>query len=170
MTTAERRLESLIDRFSPQVAADARVAIEKMRALVPGALELVYDNYNALVVGFCPNERASDGIFSIAVFPRHVTLCFLQGAALPDPDGILKGSGSVVRTVRLETQTTIDEPAVQRTIALALDLARVRIDSNKARRLEIRAVSAKQRPRRPAPRAVRPLPAVAQPDAANSHP
>ena len=46
---------------------------------------------NALAIGFGPTERASEAIFSIAVFPRWVSLFFLQGAGLPDPDGILQG-------------------------------------------------------------------------------
>jgi hypothetical protein len=49
----------------------------------------VYRNYNALVVGFCVGDRASSGLFSIAVYPRYVTLFFLKGAALPDPNGLL---------------------------------------------------------------------------------
>ena len=33
------------------------------------ALELVYDNYNALAIGYAPTERTSEAIFSIALFP-----------------------------------------------------------------------------------------------------
>ena len=39
---------------------------------------MVYDNYNALVVGFGPSERASEAVVSLAIFPKWVTLCFLQ--------------------------------------------------------------------------------------------
>jgi hypothetical protein len=155
VTAAERRLEGFIDRFTPEIAAAARTALEKLRAAVPGAHELVYDNYNALVIGFGPSERASEAIFSIVVYPSCVNLFFLQGAGLPDPDGILAGNGKVVRHLRLASQSTIDEPAVRRALALALDLARVPIDPRAARRLAIRAVAEKQRPRRPAPKPAR---------------
>jgi hypothetical protein len=152
VTAAERRLESFIKRFTPEIAADARVALGKMRALVPGALELVYDNYNALVVGFGPSSRASEAVFSIVIHPSCMNLFFLQGAGMPDPDGVLEGNGKVVRRLRLATQTTIDEPAVRRAIMLALDLARVPIDPKQPRGVEIRAVNEKQRPRRPTPK------------------
>src|ERR1039458_9537409 len=66
-------------------------------ARLPGAVQLVYDNYNALVIGFGPSERASEASFSIVLYPRWVTLFFLQGAGLPDPRRLLKGSGKVVR-------------------------------------------------------------------------
>jgi hypothetical protein len=48
-----------------------------MRKLVPGAIEMVYDNYNWLVIGFGPPERPSEAIFSIVLPPGKVTLCFL---------------------------------------------------------------------------------------------
>jgi hypothetical protein len=35
-----------------------------------GAIELVYDNYNALVIGYGPTERASDALIFLAVYPR----------------------------------------------------------------------------------------------------
>jgi len=45
-----------------------------MRTKFPRANVLVYDNYNALAIGFGPTERASDAVFSIAPFPRWVSL------------------------------------------------------------------------------------------------
>ena len=66
-----------------------------MRKLVKGAIEMVYDNYNWLVIGFCPTERPSEAIFSIVMPPGRVTLCFLQGAGLSDPAKRLQGTGHV---------------------------------------------------------------------------
>ena len=76
----QRQLDSFIDKFSPEVAARTREELVGMRSLLPCAIEMVYDNYNALAIGFGPSERASEAIFSLAVFPRWVTLFFLQGA------------------------------------------------------------------------------------------
>ena len=122
-----------------------------MRARLPGACELVYDNYNALAIGFGPGERTSDAIFSIAVFPRWVSLFFLQnGTRLRDPDCFLEGGGNRVRHIKLDHGALIDDPGVQDLIAQALELATTPIDPARARRLIVKSVSAKQRPRRPA--------------------
>src|SRR3954451_2151473 len=99
----EERLQGFIDRFTPEIAARGRAALARMRARLPGAVELVYDNYNALVVGLGPTERPSDALFSIVVYPRHVSLCSLTGASLDDPAGVLRGDGKLVRHVRLTT-------------------------------------------------------------------
>jgi hypothetical protein len=139
-----------LGRYAPEVAAEARAALLRLRRLVPGAVELVYDNYNALVVGFGPSERASDAVLSIAIYPRWVTLCFLQdGPDLPDPDGLLKGSGTVARHIRLESAADLDRPSIRTLVSVALARAPVKINSAGRRRLIIRSVSAKQRPRRP---------------------
>ncbi|MGA8013113.1 MAG: hypothetical protein WB949_11865 [Candidatus Acidiferrales bacterium] len=146
----KRQLDSFLARFTPEIAMLARRALAKMRKRLPNAIELVYDNYNALVIGFGPNERPSDAIFSIAIFPRKVGLCFLQGAKLPDPDKRLKGSGNVVRSVTLNDLSILDDPQIGALIDVALLRAKVRMDPKQKRKLIIRSISAKQRPRRPA--------------------
>jgi hypothetical protein len=144
-----QQLASFIARYSPEIAAEGRAALTKLRRLVPGANELVYDNYNWLVVGFCPTERPSDAVLSIVFMPRWITLCFLQnGPKLSDPDGLLRGSGKQVRNVRLASAKDLDGAPVRALIAEALERARIPFEGKK-RALIIRSISARQRPRRP---------------------
>ncbi len=147
--SSQGQLDTFIDKYSPEIAATARACLKKMRTRLPGAVQLVYDNYNALAIGFSPSERPSEGIFSIVLFPRWVTLFFLQGKNVPDPNRLLQGSGKVVRTIRLENAADLDKPAVEELISAALKSAKVPIDHNAAGKLIIRAILAKQRPRRP---------------------
>jgi hypothetical protein len=78
-----------------------------------------------------------------------VTLCFLQGAKLRDPDKVLKGKGSVVRHIVLEDATDLEKPEIEALISAALEGAAKALDATNPRRLIIKSVSAKQRPRRP---------------------
>jgi hypothetical protein len=137
-----------MSRYSPMVAAVAKSALAKMRKRLPGAVELVYDNYNALVVGFGPSERASEAVFSIALYPRWVNLFFLNGAGLHDPHRLLKGKGKQVRSIVLESADILDRPEVEALIAAALERA-TPIDANNKRKLVIRSISPVRRPRRP---------------------
>jgi hypothetical protein len=148
--SAEAQLEEFLAKYTPEIAGLAKSALAKMRKRLPGAVEMVYDNYNALVIGFCPGERPSEAIFSIALYPRWVNLFFLQGSTLRDPEKLLKGSGNRVRTIVLETAGTLDDPAVGDLIEQALERAKVPLDPTRKRLLMIRAIAAKQRPRRPA--------------------
>ena len=148
--SAEKQLDRFLGAFTPEIAALARGALTTLRKRLPNAIELVYDNYNALACGFAPNERASDGIFSIAVYPKNINFFFLQGAKLPDPDGMLHGAGSLVRYVPLEDEKTLDRPDVKAMMATAMQMAKAPFDKKTKYKLVIKSVSAKQRPRRPA--------------------
>ena len=150
MSDAETRLKAFIAKFEPRHQTLIRAVRKAMRARLPGAYELVYDNYNALVVGFGPSERASEAVLSVALYPRWVTLFFLQGAVLDDPAGLLRGSGTRVRHIVLRDAAVLDEPPVRALIRQALARAHPPIDATARRRMAIRSVSAKQRPRRPA--------------------
>ena len=147
--SAERRLDGFLAAYTPEIEAFARVALDKMRSRLPNAVEMVYDNYNALVCGFGPTERASEAIFSIVMYPRYVSLCFLQGAVLPDPKGLLQGEGNVVRHIRLEDEKTLDRADVKAMMTLALKMAEVPMDKKAEYKLVIKSVSLKQRSRRP---------------------
>src|SRR5437867_8746733 len=103
---------------------------------------MVYDNYNFLVIGFGPTERASEAIFSIALSARGVSLCFLQaGPKLPDPEKLLKGSGNTVRHIRLKGAAVLDRPTVKALMSQALKRATVPFDSTLPGRLIIKSVS-----------------------------
>jgi hypothetical protein len=145
------QLASFLAKFTPEIAALTEAILARMRKRYPTALELVYDNYNALAIGFCPTERTSEAIFSIAVFPRWVSLFFLQAnRGLPDPENLLQGDGNVARHIRLPKAATLDEPAVKALMLEAASRAIVPFDPKGVRRLIIKSISAKQRPRRPA--------------------
>lgn len=146
--SADERLAAFLARFTPEIAARAAGVLARMRARLPGAVELVYDNYNALVIGFGPTERPSDAPLSIAVFPRSVALCFLRGSGLSDPHRILRGEGKLARNVVLDAPEDVDAPAVQDLIEQALRDSEP-WDPRRRRAIVIRSVSARQRPRRP---------------------
>ncbi len=147
--TPKQQLDEFIDRFTPEVASLARKAIARMRKLTPGALELVYDNYNALAIGFAAGEKMSETVLSIVLYPRWVSMFFFVGSQLKDPDKLLKGSGSLVRHVVLETPEMLDDPRVEALLAQVLRLS-APIDKKADNRIIIKSISAKQRPRRPA--------------------
>src|SRR5438445_5726672 len=51
--------------------------------------------------------RPSEAVFSVVLAPRWVSLCFLQGAKLPDPERLLRGGGKQVRNIRLEDRKSV---------------------------------------------------------------
>jgi hypothetical protein len=146
--TPAAQVTSFIAKFDPAVAALIRSSRSAMRKRMPTALELVYDNYNFFVIGYSSTERASDCVVSLACGANGVSLSFYYGASLPDPDGVLLGSGSQNRFVRLESAKTLSTPAVERLIAAALAQAATPMPASGKTRTIVKSISAKQRPRR----------------------
>ena len=142
--TPAAQLEGFLARYDPAIARQGRAALRTLRKLLPGAVELVYDNYNALVIAFSKSERAGDIVLSIALYPRWLTLFFMQGAKLKDPTKRLQGSGSKIRGVRLADAGDLDDGDVVALIEQASATARFG-----KRALIIKAIVKKQRPRRP---------------------
>ena len=136
-------------KYSPDVAKQGPGALAKLRRLMPNAVQLVYDNYNFLAVGFGPSERASEAVLSLVFAPRWLSICFVYGKGMPDPKKLLRGGGNQVRFVRLESPKDIDKPAIRALIKTAVSRMRVPFDTTARGRLVIRSVSAKQRPRWP---------------------
>ena len=143
-----RQLAGFIRRFDPAIATLVRAARAVLRKRLPTAIELVYDNYNALAIGFASTERASDAIVSLAVYARGVNLYFIYGATLPDPDRLLLGSGNQGRFVRLDNVAVLERPAVAALLRAAVQDAMPPLPGTGRGHIVIKAVSARRRPRR----------------------
>lgn len=145
-----KQLAGFIAKFDPRIARlarSARVALRKR--FFPTAVELVYDNYNALAIGFGPNERTSECIVSLAVFARGVNLYFFRGARLSDPHKLLQGNGNQGRFMRLENVGQLAEPWVGALLGDAIQLGETPLPVSGRGHIVIKSISAKQRPRRP---------------------
>src|ERR1043165_7153073 len=118
--SSTKQLNAFIAKFDAANAKLIRSSRAALRKRLPTANELVYDNYNFLAIGFCSTERASDCIVSLAAGANGVSLSFYHGATLPDPDGILLGSGNQNRFVRLESAATLWRPAVEALLRAAI--------------------------------------------------
>lgn len=145
-----KELAGFMAKFLPAIARDGRAAHARLRRLLPaGAVRMVYDNWNGLVIGFGPNERASDAVVSLLVAADHVTLCFINDApGLPDPAKRLEGSGNVVRHIRLASPRDLDAAPVKALVKAAIARSDVPFARRGPSRLIIKSISPRQRPRR----------------------
>jgi hypothetical protein len=150
IVTPGSQLAKLVANYVPEIARAFTVARRKMRAFVPRGYELVYENYNALGVGYGRGQKASDAILSIVAYPRWVTLFFLYGGNLKDPNSLLEGIGSRVRSIRLKSPNDLDRPDVQQLISQALAPHAEALARCPRLTLVIRSSASKRRPRRPA--------------------
>jgi hypothetical protein len=143
-----KQVDGFVDKFEPVLAKRIRAVRSAVRKRLPTAFELVYDNYNFFVIGYSTTERPSDCIVSIAANSKGVGLSFYNGSDLPDPHGILLGSGTQNRFIRLEDgAATLKDPRVEALIQAAVGNAGTPLPKQAGYTI-VRSVSAKQRPRR----------------------
>lgn len=144
-TLTSAQLTAIIDARPSAMAKLTKAVLAKVRERIPGSIELVYDKKNSLVIGFCSAERASNVINSIAVYSRWINLYFFEGDTLPDPDGLLQGTGSMVRSIRVTEAAALDRPAVKALMAEARQRAEPPLNVRAKRRVLLK------QPSRPAP-------------------
>ena len=148
VVSTAKQLDGFIAKFEPAMGKLIRECRAEIRTLLPTAIEIIYDNYNFFVIGYCTTERPSSCIVSIAAAANGVGLSFYRGATLPDPDHLLLGSGKQNRFVRLPSVEILQSPGVLTLIAAAIAQANPPLPSSGGGHTIIKSVSSKQRPRR----------------------
>ncbi|HET9371132.1 MAG TPA: DUF1801 domain-containing protein [Vicinamibacterales bacterium] len=148
-TTPASQLAGFIAKFDPAIAKLARQARATLRRhYFSTANELVYDNYNALAIGYSATERVSDVVISLAVGARGINLYFMYGKSLDDPHGLLQGEGNQGAFVRLTDLDVLDDRRIVALIHEAIREGPTPLPRSGRGKLIIKSVSAKQRDRR----------------------
>ena len=138
----DAQFSELLSRFPPGIVALVTRCLPKLRRAFPGANELVYDYRNSLVVSFGMSERGYEAIVALAIFPRWVKLYFDKD--LPDPAGLLEGSGSKVRSVTLESASDLDRGEMQSMIKAAIKHSGITFPRTGPTRMVIKSASKKR--------------------------
>jgi hypothetical protein len=144
---AEKQLAGFIAKFDPSMAGRIRAVRAALRKRLPTAMEIIYDNYNFFVIGYSSSERPSDCIVSLAANSKGVGLSFYYGSTLPDPAGVLQGSGSQNRFIRLLSAEDLARPEIDVLIGAAAAQGETPLLAKGGGYLIIKSISAKQRPR-----------------------
>src|SRR5580765_9047380 len=95
--------------------------LKAVRALVKKDVKGVEEYVNPWKI---PSFDSDGPLCCFMAGKEHVTFAFMRGAALPDPEKLLEGTGKGVRHVRLWSVAEVKRPAVKKLIAEAAKLNR----------------------------------------------
>ena len=140
------QFSAFLSRFPPEIVALVKRCLPKLRRAFPVSYQLVYDYSNSLVVAFGMSDRGYEAIVAIAISPRSVRLYFDK--SLPDPKGLLEGSGAKVRSVTLKAASDLDREDIQALIEAAIKHSGVTFSRTRSTRMVIKSESKKRRPER----------------------
>lgn len=95
---------------------------ERMRGAGEDVRELLHDGR--------PTACSGDAAFAyVDAFGAHAAVGFYEGASLPDPAGLLEGSGKRMRHVKLRWGGPVDEAALAALVEAAYLDMRARVDA-----------------------------------------
>lgn len=114
----ETSLELFLEPYSPAVREIVLKTRARILSAFPGALELV--DPPSKIIAYGHGRKYAELVCAIAPFASHVNLMFSRGAALPDPDGLLQGSGKRARHVKIATLADLEQPGLQALLAAAI--------------------------------------------------
>lgn len=140
------KFAAFLSRFPPEIVALVKRCLPKLRRAFPGSTLLVYDYSNSLVVAFGMSERGYEAIVAMAIFPRWVRLYFDK--SLPDPKGLLEGSGGKVRSVTLKSASDLDHGDIHAMIKAAIKHSGVTLPRTGPTRMVIKSDSKKRSARK----------------------
>ena len=110
-------VESFLADYKPEVRELALKVRELVRSILPEAHESVHTSYKTIIYGTGP--RMSDEICYIAPLSSSVNLGFNYGTHLPDPNGLLKGTGKLLRHIKFESPEEIATPGITELLEIA---------------------------------------------------
>lgn len=175
-TTLAAQLRALVARLPLPQQRLLRAARTAIRRRFPTANELVYDYGRVVVLSYSPTARGIDAVVALAGRPDGVALYLNQGPALPDPHGLLRGSGKATRYLPIANGKQLAHPHVRALLTAAAQHARVRLPATGVGQMRVVATAAgkaagRAKPKRtkakaPAP----PVPAPARRAAARAKP
>jgi len=121
-------IEKWLKAHPGELGAIAQRWFAVMRQCGGDVRELLHDGHPTACVG-------DAGFAYVNAFKAHVNVGFFRGAVLPDPAGLLEGTGKFMRHVKLGPGRDVDATALQQLIASAYaDMQeRVRAEASRAR-------------------------------------
>ena len=93
--------------------------IKALRALVKKSVTGVEEYVNPWKI---PSFDSNGPLCCFIVGKEHVTFALMRGAALPDPQNLLEGTGKGVRHVKLRSVDDVKKPAVKKLVVEAAKL------------------------------------------------
>jgi uncharacterized protein DUF1801 len=106
-------LTALLRRYDPPVRELALRLREVVLCELGPCHERIYDAGYAVAVWYSYDGRVMDSVCYIGVYRQHVNLGFHRGSRLPNPHGLLQGTGAWMRHIKMRTPADIARPELR---------------------------------------------------------
>jgi len=108
----EPTLDDLAGLFPPAIGELCRQSDALVRRVMPGAAGIVSLGWKNVRYGRGPRPGMKDVIVVVNPLRDHLNLNFGDFETLPDPDGLLEGTGKGIRHVKIRSAADLERPGV----------------------------------------------------------
>lgn len=98
----------------------ARAVRKLVSEICPDVVEVPWPRQRVVGYGVGPRKKTEHFCY-IATYDTHVNLGFNYGLDLPDPAGLLEGTGKAFRHVKIQSLEGITRPALRELIKAAIN-------------------------------------------------
>ncbi len=115
-------VERALEACAPPIREVALRTCDTVLAIFPDAVVTVDDKNPRFgtTIGFGSTAGYKGLRFTVTPQRTHVTLGIAHGADLPDPSGLMEGTGRVHRHVKLRKPQDVDRPELRHLMASAM--------------------------------------------------
>ncbi|MHB8192916.1 MAG: DUF1801 domain-containing protein [Bellilinea sp.] len=107
----QQTLADYLSGFSREVQELVLKARALVFSVIPESIEQLDPSIPMIAYG---TDRTYKGLIcSITIFKTYINIMLAQGANLPDPDGLLRGTGKKARHIRIEKPDDLDLAGVR---------------------------------------------------------
>ena len=121
------KVSDFLSNYNEQVYTHAIVLREIILSQLPDVIEQL--DIPARMVAYCYGQKYAELICMLIPSKKGIKLGFYKGIDLPDPDGLLEGTGKISRYVEIKTEEQIQSPALKALLESALEAYKKRMQN-----------------------------------------
>jgi hypothetical protein len=115
----EADVARLVADHPPELRAIEDALRREIRAAAPTIVERI--DFGNRLIAFGWSMAMRDLLFAIICHRDWVNVQFADGADLPDPDGLVEGTGKRIRHVKVRTIADVARPALRRLVRAQIE-------------------------------------------------
>jgi hypothetical protein len=115
----ESDFEAILADFDPAVQELARAARALIFDVLPQTVEVVWLRQKIAGYGTGP-KKMTEHFSYISPHKKHINFGFYYGSELPDPAGLLEGTGELMRHVKIKSADELKNPGLRAMLEFAI--------------------------------------------------
>lgn len=119
VTVDDEPFARMVAGCPPEICELSLAARRLIFEVYPRTVEVIWPQQRTAGYGTGP-KKMTEHFCWLAPFSRHLVFGFYYGSELPDPAGLLDGTGRLMRHAKLRSAEELDNPELRRLVEVAI--------------------------------------------------